>query len=52
MWVVDVNADVLLVFGELRNEKYERHVTLERPASAPLTHMPGVTLDVAPLFAR
>jgi Uma2 family endonuclease len=52
VWVVDVNADVLLVFGELRNGKYERHVALERPASVPLTHVPDVTLDVAPLFAR
>jgi hypothetical protein len=25
---------------------------LERPANVPLTHVPGVTLDVAPLFAR
>jgi Uma2 family endonuclease len=52
VWVVDVNADVFLVYGALRNEKYERHVVLERPANVPLTHVPGVTLDVAPLFAR
>jgi Uma2 family endonuclease len=52
VWVVDVNADVLLVFGELRNGKYERHALLERPANVPLTHVSGVVLDVAPLFAR
>jgi Uma2 family endonuclease len=52
VWVVDVNADALLVYGALRNEKYERHVALERPANVPLTQLPGVTLDVAPLFTR
>jgi Uma2 family endonuclease len=52
VWVVDVNAEVFLVYAALRNGKYERHDTLERPANVPLTHVPGVTLDVAPLFAR
>jgi len=50
-WVVDVNGDALLVYGDLRDGKYERHVALDRPHSAPLTQLPGVTLDVAALFA-
>jgi hypothetical protein len=52
VWIVDVNADTLLVYGALRNEKYERHVALERPTNVPLTHLAGVNVDVAPLFAR
>jgi Uma2 family endonuclease len=52
VWVVDVNAEVFLVYGALRNGEYERHAALERPANVALTHVPGVTLDVAPLFAR
>jgi len=51
VWVVDVNGNVLLVYGDLRDGKYERHVVLERPATVPLTHLPGVTLDVGALFA-
>ncbi|HSC16222.1 MAG TPA: Uma2 family endonuclease [Gammaproteobacteria bacterium] len=51
-WIVDVNGDALLVYGDLRNGKYDRHVALERPTSAPITHLPGVTLDVAALFAH
>jgi Uma2 family endonuclease len=52
VWVVDVNAEVFLVYGALRSSNYETHVALERPANVPLTHVAGVTLDVAPLFAR
>jgi len=51
VWIVDVNGNVLLVYGDLRDGKYERHVVLERPATVPLTHLPGVTLDVGALFA-
>ena len=51
VWVVDVNANALLVYGDLRDGQYERHVVLERPATVPLTHLPGVTLDVGALFA-
>jgi Uma2 family endonuclease len=50
VWVVDVNGNALLVYGELRDGKYERHAALERPASVPLTQLPGVALDVAALF--
>ena len=52
VWIVDVNGDALLVYGALHDGKYERHVTLERPAGVPITRLPGVTLDVAALFAR
>ena len=51
VWVVDVNGNALLVYGDLRDGKYEQHVVLERPATVPLTHLPGVTLDVGALFA-
>lgn len=51
VWVVDVNGNALHVYGDLRDGTYERHVALERPASAPVTHLPGVTLDIAALFA-
>jgi Uma2 family endonuclease len=50
VWVVDVNGNALLVYGELRDGKYERHAALDRPASVPLTQLPGVALDVAALF--
>jgi Uma2 family endonuclease len=51
VWIVDVNGNALLVFGDLRNGKYERHVALDRPTKAPITHLSGITLDVAALFA-
>ena len=46
-----MNGDALLVYGGLRDGKYERHVVLEQPTSVPVTRLPGVVLDVAPLFA-
>jgi Uma2 family endonuclease len=49
-WVVDVNGNALLVYGDLRDGTYERHVVLERPAAVPVSHLPGVTLDVNALF--
>jgi Uma2 family endonuclease len=51
VWIVDVNGGALLVYGDLRNGKYERHVALERPAGVPVALLPGVTLDLAALFA-
>jgi Uma2 family endonuclease len=51
VWVVDVNDEAFIVYGALRNGRYERHVTLERPANLPVTNLPGLILDVAPLFA-
>jgi Uma2 family endonuclease len=51
VWIVDVQNDALLVYGRLRDGKYEHHVTLERPASMSITRLPGVTFDVAALFA-
>ena len=50
VWVVDVNGNALLVYGDLRDGQYERHVVLERPATVLVTHLPGVTLDVGALF--
>ena len=52
VWIVDVNGNMLLVYASLRDGKYEQHVALERPSSVPVTRLPGVALDVAPLFAR
>ena len=49
-WVVDVNGNALLIYGDLRDGKYERHVVLERPAAVALAHLPGITLDVGALF--
>ena len=46
-----MNGDALLVYGDLRDGKYERHVVLERPATVPVAHLPGITLDVGALFA-
>jgi len=51
VWIVDVQGDTLLVYGDLRDGKYERHAALERPAKVPVTQLPGVTLDLAALFA-
>jgi Uma2 family endonuclease len=50
-WLVDANRNALLVYGDLRDGKYERHVAFERPATMPVTQLPGVALDVAALFA-
>ena len=51
VWVVDVNGNALLVYGDLHDGKYERHVALARPATMPVTQLPGIALDVAALFA-
>ena len=50
VWVVDVNGNALFVYDDLRDGKYERHVVFESPASVPVTHLPGITLDVGALF--
>jgi Uma2 family endonuclease len=47
VWIVDVNNDALLVYGDLRDGKYERQVTLDRPASMAVA---GVVLDLAAPF--
>jgi hypothetical protein len=47
---VDVNNDALLVYGDLRDGKYERQVTLDRPTSMAVARLPGVVLDLAALF--
>jgi Uma2 family endonuclease len=44
VWVVDVNGNALLVYGDLRDGKYQRHVALERPAGVPVTQC-RVTLN-------
>ncbi len=51
VWIVDVQNDALLVYGDLRDATYERHAALERPASAPVSQLPGVTIELAALFA-
>ena len=50
-WVVDVNGNALLVYGDLRDGEYERHVVLERPTSVPIARLPDVALDVSALLA-
>jgi Uma2 family endonuclease len=50
VWVVDVNGNALLVYDHLRDGQYERQVVLESPVSVPVTHLPGITLDVGALF--
>jgi Uma2 family endonuclease len=52
VWIVDVQNDTLLVYGGLRDGKYERHAELERPSTMAVTKLPGVTLDVAALFTH
>ena len=47
--VIEVSDTTL---GYDRDGKYERHVALERPAGVAVARLPGVTLDVAPLFPR
>ena len=50
VWIVDLQNDRLLVYGDLRAAQYERHAALKSPASVPVTRLPGITLDVAALF--
>jgi Uma2 family endonuclease len=50
VWVLDVQNDVLLVYGDLREGKYERQAAFERPASAAVTRLPSLTVDLTPLF--
>jgi Uma2 family endonuclease len=51
VWIVDVQNDTLLVYGDLHDGKYEQQVALERPATALVTRLPGIALDLAALFA-
>lgn len=51
IWIVDVQHAALLVYGELHAGAYGRHIVLERPATVPLTRLPGVVLDLAPIFS-
>lgn len=51
VWVVDVQHAALLVYGELHAGAYGRHIVLERPPTVPLTRLPGVVLDLAPIFS-
>lgn len=51
VWIVDVQDDSLLVYGDLRNDAYARRVVPERPAAVPLGGMPGVVLDLVPIFS-
>lgn len=51
VWVVDVQGQALLVYGDLRDGQYERHVTLAPPAQVAVTALPRVVVDVASLFA-
>ena len=50
VWIVDVQNDALLVYGDLRDGKYERHDALDRPATAPVTRLPGLTINLTALF--
>jgi hypothetical protein len=45
-----LGTDTLLVYGDLRDGKYERQVTLDRPASMAVARLPGVVLDLAAPF--
>ena len=45
-----MNGNALLVYGDLRDGKYERQVVLEHPAAVPVTHLPGITLNVGAMF--
>jgi len=51
VWVVDVQRTALLVYGDPNDGAYDRHIELERPASVPLTGLPGLVLDLAPIFS-
>lgn len=51
VWIVDVQHAALLVYGDLRDGEYQRRAVLERPATVPLARLPGVVLDLAPIFA-
>lgn len=51
VWVVDVRNHMLLAYGALHGGRYELHTPLTRPASMPVPGLPGVTLELAALFA-
>jgi Uma2 family endonuclease len=49
-WIIDVQNAQLLVYREPRDGRYEKHSALSRPASAPITAVHGVTIDLKGLF--
>lgn len=51
VWVVDVRNHMLLAYAAPRDGRYEQHTPLERPARMPVLGLPGVTLELAALFA-
>jgi Uma2 family endonuclease len=49
-WIIDVQNAQLLVYGELRHGRYERETAAVRPVTAPITALPGVTIDLSGVF--
>jgi Uma2 family endonuclease len=50
VWVVDMQDQALLVYGYVRDGRYERQTTLTPPAKVAVSAPPGVVVDVASLF--
>jgi Uma2 family endonuclease len=49
-WIIDVQNAELRVYAELRLGRYERETAAVRPATAPITALPGVTIDLSGVF--
>ena len=50
VWIVDLQNDQLLVYGELESGKYRSHAVVGRPDRTELTALPGVSVDLSAVF--
>jgi Uma2 family endonuclease len=51
VWIVDLQNDQLLVYGSLSDGAYGRQTSATRPETMFVTALPGVTVDLASVWA-
>jgi Uma2 family endonuclease len=51
VWIVDVQNDRLLVYGSLNDGAYGRPTSDERPGALVVPGLPGVAVDLSPVWA-
>jgi len=51
VWIVDLQNDQLLVYGSLSDGAYGRQTSATRPETMLVTALPGVTVDLASVWA-
>jgi Uma2 family endonuclease len=50
VWIVDLQQDQLLTYGELHAGEYQRQRVVERPGPTAVAALPGLSVDLSALF--